>query len=467
MAPESSSSAAAALPRPRIGNLEALAGHGQGELRRRALAVAQAGLAACDAGHAAAEAVSLGDEGIVVAGREYPLGPTSRVVVVGAGKASFAIAAALDARLGERIDAGLIAVRGDQETTPLGIEVAVADHPLPSEHSAEVATRLLAMVEPLGPEDLVLACFTGGSSALASLPPAGVTVAEKRDLHELLLASGMPISAINTVRKHVSSFKGGRLAAAASPARVVNLTVSDVAGDALDVITDPSVQDTSTAADARAVLVAYGLWDRVPASVRAHLESGAAESPRLDPELVETELLVTGHGACEAMIAEAGAAGWPAVTLSTSLEGEARELGRLIANLARESAREGAPFEAPVMLVGCGGESGVTLRPGAEFGTGGPNQDAALAAALELEGAPVAAVMIDTDGSDGGTEWAGAVADGTTVARARELDLDLRQALLSHRSAEPLALLGDLVETGATGTNVNDLIVLAVGKADR
>jgi len=466
LAPESTSSAAAALPRPRIGNLEALAGHGQGELRRRALAVAQAGLAACDAGHAAAEAVSLGDEGIVVAGREYPLGPTSRVVVVGAGKASFAIAAALDARLGERIDAGLIAVRGDQETTPLGIEVAVADHPLPSEHSAEVATRLLAMVEPLGPEDLVLACFTGGSSALASLPPAGVTVAEKRDLHELLLASGMPISAINTVRKHVSSFKGGRLAAAASPARVVNLTVSDVAGDALDVITDPSVQDTSTAADARAVLVAYGLWDRVPASVRAHLESGAAESPRLDPELVETELLVTGHGACEAMIAEAGAAGWPAVTLSTSLEGEARELGRLIANLARESAREGAPFEAPVMLVGCGGESGVTLRPGAEFGTGGPNQDAALAAALELEGAPVAAVMIDTDGSDGGTEWAGAVADGTTVARARELDLDLRQALLSHRSAEPLRALGDLVETGATGTNVNDLIVLAVGKAE-
>jgi glycerate-2-kinase len=463
LAPESTSSAAAALPRPRIGNLEALAGHGQGELRRRALEVAQAGLAACDAGHAAADAVSLGDEGIVVAGREYPLGETSRVVVVGAGKATFAIAAALEARLGSRIDAGLIAVRHDQETTPLAIEVAVADHPLPSERSADVAERLLAMVEPLGPEDLVLACFTGGSSALASLPPTGVTVAEKRDLHELLLASGMPISAINTVRKHVSSFKGGRLAALAAPARVVNLTVSDVAGDVLDLLTDPSVQDTSTAADARSVLAAYGLWDRVPASVRAHLESDAAESPRLDPELVETELLVTGHGACEAMIAAAVAAGWPAVTLSTSLEGEARELGRLVANLARESAREGAPFEAPVILVGCGGESGVTLRDGAAFGTGGPNQDAALAAALELEGAPVAAVMIDTDGSDGGTEWAGAVADGTTVARARELGLDLRQALLSHRSAEPLTALGDLVETGATGTNVNDLIVLAVG----
>jgi glycerate-2-kinase len=155
-----------------------------------------------------------------------------------------------------------------------------------------------------------------------------------------------------------------------------------------------------------------------------------------------------------------------AVTLSTSLEGEARELGRLVANLARGSALEGAPFSAPVVLVGCGGEAGVTLAPGAAFGTGGPNQDAAIAAALELDGAPVAAVMIDTDGSDGGTAVAGAVADGLTVARARELGLDLRQALLSHQSSEPLAALGDLVDTGATGTNVNDLIVLAVGRAE-
>ncbi|MFT3865534.1 MAG: DUF4147 domain-containing protein [Solirubrobacterales bacterium] len=468
MAPEpTSAAAAAALGEPRIGNLEALASHGDGELRRRALDVAQAGLSACDAGQAATAAVVLTDGGIIVADREYRLTESSRVVVVGAGKATFAIAAALEARLGNRIDAGLIAVRHDQVTSPLGIEVAVADHPLPSGRSADVAARLLAMVDPLGPEDLVLACFTGGSSALASLPPAGVTIAEKHELHELLLSSGMPIVAVNTVRKHVSRFKGGRLAAAAAPARVVNLTVSDVAGDVLDVITDPSVQDTSTLADARAVLDAYGLWDRVPDAVRRHLESEEAESPTLDPALIHTELLVTGHGACEAMMREAEAAGSAAVTLSTSLEGEARELGRLVANLARGSAVEGAPFQPPVVIVGCGGESSVTLRPGTEFGTGGPNMDAAIAAALELEGIAVAAVMIDTDGSDGGTEWAGAVADGTTVARARELGLDLRQALLSHRSAEPLALLGDLVETGATGTNVNDLIVLAVGRAER
>jgi glycerate 2-kinase len=471
LAPEPTSAAAAgaaSLPVPRIRNAEALVDHGQRELRRRALDVAQAGLSACDAGHAALEAVELTDGGIAIGGTGYALTERSRVVVVGAGKATFAVAAALEAKLGARIDAGLIAVRGDQETTPLRIEVAVADHPLPTERSAAVAARLLAIVEPLSAEDLVLACFTGGSSALASLPPVGVSVDEKRALHELLLASGMPIAAINTVRKHVSNFKGGRLAAAAAPARVVNLTVSDVAGDVLDLLTDPSVQDTSTVADALAVLSDYGLWDRVPASVRAHLESRAAESPRLDPTLIHTELLVTGHGVCEAMmLAAAAAAGSAAVTLSTSLEGEARELGRLVANLARGSALEGAPFNAPVVLVGCGGEAGVTLAPGATFGTGGPNQDAAIAAALELEGVPVAAVMIDTDGSDGGTAVAGAVADGTTVARAHELGLDLRQALLSHRSSEPLAALGDLVETGATGTNVNDLIVLAVGKAEQ
>jgi glycerate 2-kinase len=464
--PTSPAAAAASIPAPRLRNADALAGHGQGELRRLALDVAQAGLSACDAGHAALDAVDITDDGIRVGDAEFALSEQSRVVVVGAGKATFAIATALEARLGERIDEGLIAVRHDQMTVPLDLAVEVADHPLPSERSAAVAAGLLRLVEPLGPEDLVLACFTGGSSALASLPPEGMPVADKRVLHELLLASGMPIAAVNTVRKHVSRIKGGRLAAAAAPARVVNLTVSDVAGDVIDVITDPSVQDTSTAADARAVLDDYGLWELVPESVREHLRSPAAESPRLDPALVHTELLVTGHGACEAMVAEAERSGTAAVRLSTSLEGEARELGRLVANLARSSAAEGAPFTPPVVLVGCGGEAGVTLRSGATFGTGGPNQDAAIAAALELEGAPVAAVMIDTDGSDGGTEWAGAVADGTTVARARELGLDLRQALLSHRSAEPLAALGDLVDTGATGTNVNDLIVLAVGKVE-
>jgi glycerate 2-kinase len=464
LVPEPASPTEAALPAPAIRNLEALAAQGETGLRRRALTVAQAGLAACDAGRIAAETVELTALGIAIGEQEVELSHRDRVVVVGAGKASLAIAAALERRLGERIDAGLIAIRHDQVPAPLTrIEVLAADHPLPSERSAEVAGRLLELVEPLGEGDLVIACFTGGSSALASLPPPGVSLAEKRELHELLLSSGMPIGAVNTVRKHLSLVKGGRLAAAAAPARIFNLTVSDVAGDVLDTITDPTVPDTTTAADARAVLEAYNLWRRMPGSVREHLQGPAAESPDLSEARIATELLVTGHSACEAMMLEAAAAGDTAVRLSTSLEGEARELGRLLANLARTSAAEATPFGPPVLLVGCGGEASVRLAEGAEFSAGGPNQDAALAAALELDGAPVAVVTIDTDGSDGGTAAAGAVADGLTVARARELGLDLRHALLAHRSGEPLAALGDLVLTGSTGTNVNDLFVIAIG----
>jgi len=448
---------------PAISNLGALVGQGDSELRQRALAVAEAGLGACDAGRIAAETVELTGVGVAIGGEEIELNNRDRVVVVGAGKASLAIAAALERKLGDRIDGGLIAIRHDQVPLPLRLDVLAADHPLPSERSAEVAARLLELVEPLGEDDLVIACFTGGSSALASLPPPGVSLAQKRELHELLLSSGMPIKAINTVRKHVSLLKGGRLAAAAAPARIVNVTVSDVAGDALDMITDPTVPDTTSAADARAVLEAYDLWQRVPAPVRAHLLGGAAESPDLSEARISTELLVTGHSACEAMMLEAASRGDTAVRLSTSLEGEARELGRMLANLARTSAAEGAPFAPPVLLVGCGGESSVRLAEGAEFSAGGPNQDAALAAALELDGAPVAVVTIDTDGSDGGTAAAGAIADGRTVARSRELGLDLRHALLAHRSGEPLAALGDLVLTGPTGTNVNDLFVIAIG----
>ena len=467
MAPEPASPPEAALPAPAIRNLEALAAQGDSGPRRRALVVAQAGLAACDAGRIAAETVELTALGIAIAGEELELSQRDRVVVVGAGKASLAVAAALERKLGERIDAGLIAIRHDQVPAPLRrIEVRAADHPLPSERSAAVAARLLELVEPLGADDLVIACFTGGSSALASLPPVGVSLADKRALHESLLSSGMPIAAVNTVRKHVSLLKGGRLAAAAAPARIVNLTVSDVAGDVLDLLTDPTVADSSTAADARAVLEAYNLWQRVPASVRDHLLSPAAESPDLSAAAISTELLVTGHSACEAMMREAAAAGEAAVQISTSLEGEARELGRLLANLARTSAAEGAPFAPPALLVGCGGEASVRLAAGAEFGAGGPNQDAALAAALELDGAPVAVVMIDTDGSDGSSAAAGAIVDGRTAARARELGLDLRHALLAHRSGEPLAALGDLVLTGPTGTNVNDLFVLAVGEGE-
>jgi glycerate-2-kinase len=445
-----------------ISNADELSSRGLADLRAAALQIASAGLAACDAGRATEELVVHADDILRVAGREYRLAPGARVTLLGSGKATLAVAAALERSLGARLDGGAIAVRAGENTVPLErVEVLEAEHPLPSERSAAAAARLIEIADEARAGDIVVASFTGGSSALTSLPPPGVSIEEKRRLHELLLGSGAPITEVNTVRKHVSLLKGGRLAARAAPATVINLTVSDVAGDVLDAITDPTVQDTSSARDAVAVLRARGLWDQVPEGVREWLGGPDADSPRLEVD-PQTVLVVTGRGACEAMIAEAEAAGLDAQLVSTELEGDAAAVGAELAALARTTV-DGDTRSSPIALVGCGGEATVALGPTGAFGSGGPNQEAALALALALEGAPVAACLIDTDGSDGGTASAGAVVDGRTAERARADGVDLRAALAEHRSGDALAELGDLVVTGPTRTNVNDLFVVAVG----
>jgi len=448
----------------RISNADELCSHGLMALRQDALGIAGAGLTACDGGRAASLAVSTTAGGILISGREYRLGPEARVFVLGAGKASLPIATSLEEILGDRIDGGAVILRRG-ETGRLGrIETFIADHPLPSEASLEGARRLVELADAVGPEDLVIACFTGGSSALACLPPESVSFEEKRGLHEMLLGSGMPIAEVNSVRKHVSMIKGGRLAERIAPARIVNLTVSDVAGDALDVITDPTVADTSTVADAVSVLKDYELWDQLPASVASHLLSPGAESPDLSEVDVTTDLLVTGIGVCQTMVEEARSRGYVPVILTTTLEGEAREMGRFIADIALSSSTDSYPFEPGTVLLGCGGESSVAIAGKGEFGNGGPGQEAAIAAALELDGAPVVTLFMDTDGSDGGTDAAGAIADGYSAGRASAAGLDLRKALMRHGSREPLEALGDLILTGATGTNVNDLFVAVIGE---
>ena len=454
---------------PMIMNSSELGSHGIAALRATALRVAAAGLAACDMARATEQTVSATDRGVSIGGRDYPVSPHARVVVLGSGKATLSIAAALERLLGDRLDGGVVVVRAGEEGPKLNrVDVLVADHPLPSERSAAAAARLLEAADGLGADDLVLAAFTGGSSALASLPPNGVTLADKRRLHELLLASGAPINDVNAVRKHVSAVKGGRLAARIAPARIVNLTASDVAGDVLDAITDPTVVDTSTVDDAIAVLRDREIWDQVPASVREHLGTPAADSPALDGTSIDTVLLATGAQACDAMALEAKTAGLNAHIFSTTLEGEAHEIGRMLANLARESSTRGTPFTPPCLLVGCGGEATVALGEDGAFGAGGPNQETALATALALGGgAAVAAAFIDTDGSDGGTDAAGGIADGASLARAADAGIDLSASLAAHRSREALERLDDLVFTGPTGTNVNDLFVLAVGTPEQ
>jgi glycerate 2-kinase len=451
-------------PAPLIANAASLADHGMVDLRACALRIAGAGLTAADPATAVRDCVALDGDDLVVAGVPYRLAPGGRLVVLGAGKATWAISAALEQVLGERLDGGLIAVEGEPE--PLSrIEVMVGEHPLPGRGSLAAGQRLLELAADLGPDDVAICCFTGGSSALSVAPPAGVTLEAKRELHRLLLSSGMPVVEVNAVRKHASLAKGGRIAARAAPARIVNLTVSDVAGDPLDAITDPTVPDGTTRADAVEILRAYDLWPRIDSGLRAHLENAAAESPAPDVSLIQSVLLASGATVCDAMTIEATAAGIGAAVISTTLEGEARWIGGFLANLARESAVRGSPFAPPVALLGCGGEGTVELDGDSSFGLGGPNQEGALAAALQLDGQPVAALLVDTDGGDGGTAIAGGLVDGMTAPSADADGIEIAAALRAHRSSQALAALGDAVRTGSTGTNVNDLFVVVVGAA--
>ena len=452
------------LPRrTAIGNRSSLLAHGQADLRRIALDVAEAGLAACDPALAVERLVRLEGDSLVVDGRRHRLEPGGRIVVLGSGKASVRIGHALEAILGDRIDGGTIVVRHPDPGADLKrVELIEAGHPLPDERSATGARRILDQATALGEHDLAIACFTGGSSALTSLPPPGVSFADKRELHRALLASGMPIGEVNAVRKQVSAFKGGRMAAAVAPARLINLTISDVAGDELETLSDPSVPNLSSVADAIAILHDRQLWDSVPASIRAYL-ADAPPLPQLRGAEIHSTLIVTGQTACEAMSVVARDVGATPVILSTSLEGEASALGRTLGELAAASSRLGRPHPSGSVLLGCGGESTVRLRRGQDFGLGGPNQELALAVATHLDGADVAAAFLDTDGSDGGTELAGAIVDGASAGRAREGGIDIAAAISGHRSGEVVVALGDGIETGPTHTNVNDLFVLAIG----
>jgi glycerate-2-kinase len=281
-----------------------------------------------------------------------------------------------------------------------------------------------------------------------------------------MLSSGMSVVEINTVRKHVSLIKGGRLARAIAPARILNLTVSDVVGDPLDCITDPTVQDTSTVADALSVLREWELLDRVPASVRSYLaECPDAESPDLSGVDICSVRLARGEDGSEAVLRAARSRGFSAVRLGGSLEGEAATTGHVLATLARESRAMRSPWPRGTVVVACGGECTVTLGPDADalFGRGGPSQEAAIGAALALDGVPgIVALFADTDGSDGGTAVAGGLVDWSTTGRAREQGLSLRKGLVDHATTALMDACGDAILTGATLTNANDLVIIAI-----
>jgi glycerate 2-kinase len=389
-----------------------------------------------------------------------PQRPKGRTIVIGAGKGSAQMARALEKAWDGPLE-GVVVTRYAYGTKCEHIEVIEAAHPVPDEAGLAASRRLLETVGGLSADDLVIGLVSGGGSALLPSPPDGLTLADEIAVNEALLASGAPISAMNTVRKHVSTIKGGRLAAAAYPARVVSLIVSDIPGDnpAL-VASGPTVADAGTRADALGFIAAYGM--KLPDAVMKHLNSPAADAPRPeDPRFAGNEAHVIASAAVslEAAAAEAIKHGIDAVILSDSIEGEARDVGSVHAAIAREVATRNRPFRRPVLILS-GGETTVTLRA---KGKGGRNSEFLLSFALGIDGLEgIHALAADTDGIDGSEDNAGAFVDGTSVTRMRAAGMDAKGMLAQNDAWTAFDAIGDLFVPGPTGTNVNDLRAILI-----
>jgi glycerate 2-kinase len=426
----------------------------EARLRRQALAIFKAALRAANPAEAVARRLARED-----------LTRYRHIYVVGAGKAGAAMARAAERVLGRRITRGLLNVKYGHVAPLRRIELNECGHPVPDQRGVEGARRIAEIAAGAGPGDLVLCLISGGASALLPLPADPITLDEKQEVTRLLLACGASIHEINAVRKHISRIKGGQLARLAWPARVLSLLLSDVIGDDLDVIgSGPTAPDASTFARARAILEKYGIYDRAPAAIRERIESGSrgeiAETPKRGERIftrVRNVVIGSNRLAVDAADAHARQLGFRTLVLSTFVEGETREIARMHAAIAKEIVHAGRPLRPPACVI-TGGETTVTLSGD---GMGGRNQEFALAAAIDIAGlANVVVLSAGTDGSDGPTDAAGAIADGRTLAR----DPRAAEFLSRHDSYHYFEGLHDLIVTGPTGTNVMDVRLILVGE---
>ncbi|WP_435076810.1 glycerate kinase type-2 family protein [Halococcus sp. AFM35] len=422
-----------------------------------------------EAGIEAAQPTRVMNEALELDGRELTVGDATvdldgydEVVVVGGGKAAAQMATVIEDVLGEWLTDGVVVTNDPQETSR--IRVVEGSHPTPNEAGEEGARRVLSLADGATGETLVLCLISGGGSALLPAPVDGVSLAELQSLTDDLLSSGATIHEINAVRKHLSAIKGGQLAAAAAPATVHSLLVSDVVGDDPSVIASgPTVPDESTYADALAVLERYDIQPST--AVEAHLEEGVAgerpETPAAGDSVFEQarlHVLANGFTALAAARTVAEERGYTPVILSSRIEGEAREAAKTHAAIAEEARASANPVSPPAVFLS-GGETTVTLRGD---GTGGPNQEFVLSGALTVESAGVVVASVDTDGKDGASDVAGALADRETLDNRRQA----RTALATNDVSPYLVERNAVIETGKTGTNVNDLRVLVVDDTD-
>ncbi len=389
-----------------------------------------------------------------------PAPPRGRLIVIGAGKASAAMAQAVEANWPGPLS-GLVVTRYGYAVPCERIEIVEAAHPVPDEAGLVAAQRMLEVVKGLSEDDLVLCLISGGGSSLLPLPAPGLTLEHKQMVNRALLQSGATISEMNCVRRHLSAIKGGRLGAACHPARVLTLLISDVPGDdPIDIASGPTVADPTTCADALAIVQRYAI--ELPAPVRAWLASGEGESIKPgDPRLARAEvrMIATPQRALEAAAEVARASGLAAHILGDALEGEARDVGKVLAGIALQVAERGQPFAAPCVLLS-GGETTVTVRG---QGRGGRNVECLLAIGIALDGHPrIHALAGDTDGVDGQEEIAGAVLGPDSLARAWQLGMKPQDALAGNDGHGFFGALGDAVVTGPTLTNVNDFRAILI-----
>jgi glycerate 2-kinase len=425
----------------------------EAKLRRQALAIFKAALRAANPAEAVARALARED-----------LTRYRHIYVVGAGKAGAAMARAAERMLGRRITRGLLNVKYGHVVPLRRIELNECGHPVPDQAGVEGARRIADIAACAGAEDLLLCLISGGASALLPLPADPITLDEKQEVTKLLLACGASIHEINAVRKHISQIKGGQLARLAYPARVLSLLLSDVIGDNLDVIgSGPTAPDVSTFTLALAILEKYRIFERVPASIRERLERGGCgqipETPKPGERIfarVRNVVIGSNRLAVNAAAGRARELGFRTLILSTFIEGETREIARMHAAIAKEIVHGGRPLKPPACVV-TGGETTVTLRGD---GLGGRNQEFVLSAALDIAELPnVVVLSAGTDGSDGPTDAAGAIADGRTLARNPRAP----EFLARNDSYRYFEGLGDLIVTGPTNTNVMDVRLILVG----
>ena len=391
--------------------------------------------------------------------RHLPDKPRGRCVVVGAGKGAAVMAATVDAAWPDVDVSGVVVTRYGHAVPAGRIKVLQAAHPVPDEASVQASTRILQAVQGLGPDDLVVALISGGGSSLLTLPGPGMTLADKQALNRILLASGATINEMNVLRRQLSAIKGGRLAQATLPARLCTLIISDVPGDdPAAIASGPTIADPATREEARAIVARYRM--ELPAAAQAILATPmtpAAPHPRAEVKIIAAPMMVLKVAADEARTL-----GLTPLILGDALEGEAAQMGTVLAGIGRATALYGQPLAAPAVLLS-GGEATVTIGPDGA-GKGGRNTESLLAMALALAGQKgVWALAADSDGIDGTEDAAGAIITPDTLTRARDRQLDPRTFLRAHDSYSFFAALDDLVMTGPTGTNVNDIRVTLVG----